>query len=197
MRRQDGFTIVAAVGVLMVVVVLGAAVLGLALRRQDTSVRDRWVVRAAAAADAGADVAGWRMNRTLVSAGTAGLLGLATDTVRQLGCTSVSAAGLDVIEGSGTWCPETAEEQLGDGSSFTYRTSLDVNAVGSGLADTVVRKVLVTGRAGGQRRRLLVTFRLDVDPSKPVTLFRRWHDVACTSTQAGAAPDSGCPDVGL
>jgi type II secretory pathway pseudopilin PulG len=196
-RGEQGFTIVPAMVVLVVVVTLGAAVLGLALRRQETSVADRWVVRAAQAADAGADIAGWRLNRTLVSAGTAGLAGLATDTARQLGCTQVGATGFAVVKGSGSWCAATGWASIGDGAEYSYTLSLDANALGSGLDDVVVRKVVVTGRSRGVQRRLLVVFRLDVDPSHPSALFRRWHEVRCPAIASGAAPDAGCPDVGL
>lgn len=196
-RPEAGFTIVPAMMVMMVLVTIGAIALGLALRRQDTSMVDRAAVQAAQAADAGADVAGWRMNRTLVSAGTAGLLGLATDAARQLGCAQASAGGFAVVKTTGSWCPASASESLGDGASFSYTMSLDANAIGSGLDDVVVRRVVVTGRSRGTLRRILVVFRLDVDASHPSTLFRRWHQVTCPGRPTGAAPDSGCPDVGL
>lgn len=197
LRREEGFTMVAAIATLVIVVALGGALLSLVVRRAHTGIRDLDVARAAEAADAGADVAGWRMNRTLVSAGTAGLLGLATDAARTLGCTTVSAGGFSVVTQSSGWCPTTTSEDLGDGTSFNYSMSLDLNVVGSGLSKTIVRRVIVTGMAGGYRRRILVVYRLDLNLAGGLRLFKRWHYVVCTAKPTGGAADSGCPDPGL
>lgn len=196
LAREDGYTVVAAIATLTVVSVLVGAALSLALRRQDTAQRDRSVARAIAAADAGADVAGWRMSRALVSAGGSGLLGFTGDVVRQLGCTSVSAGSFSVISGDEAdgWCPPTASEDLGDGASYTYSLSLDVTALGGGASETLERRVVVVGRAGGRQRRILVTYKLDLDAGTATTLFKRWRYVVCPAKPTGSRPDSGCPD---
>lgn len=196
LRGEGGSTMVAAMATLLVVGLLGGAVLSLATRRLDTSQRDRSVARAAAAADAAADVAGYRMNRTLVSAGGAGLLGIATDTVRQLGCAEVAAAGIEVIAAgaSASWCAATPWEDLGDGARYRYSTSLDVVAVGGGVPGTIERRVVATGSAGGRERRILVVYRLDVAGGTPTRLFKRWRYAVCTTKPTGSRPDSGCPD---
>jgi type II secretory pathway pseudopilin PulG len=197
-RAQDdrGSALVAALAALLVAGLIGGALLSHVLRRVDTSKAERSATRALAAADAGADIAAFRMNRTLLSAGTAGLLGLATDAVRQLGCTEVTAAGIEIVQAgaSETWCPPTATEDLGDGTGFRYSVSLDVNAVGGGAADVLQRRVVVTGSSGGLERRLLVVLRLNLDAGAPTHLFTRWRYAVCTSRPTTARPDSGCPD---
>lgn len=198
LRQEEGFTIIAAAAVLVVVALLVDASLALVLRRENTSVRDRSVARAVAAADAAADVATWRMNRALVSGGSAGLLGLTGNVVRQLGCTAVAVGSFSVIQGQGgqTWCDWTPWEDLGSGASFRYRTSMDLTVVGAGASQTITRRVLADGRAGGRERRVLVTVKLDLTSGSPTRLWKRWRYAACTAAATSSTPDSGCADPG-
>jgi Tfp pilus assembly protein PilX len=198
LAREDGFTVIAAAAVLVVVALLVDASLALVLRRESTSVRDRSVARAVAAADAAADVAAWRMNRALVSTGSAGLLGLTGDVVRQLGCTAVSVGSFAVVRGTSgaTWCDWTPWESLDAGASFRYRTSMDLTVVGAGASQTITRRVLADGRAGGRERRVLITLKLDLTSGNPTRLWKRWRYAACTAQATSSAPDSGCADPG-
>lgn len=196
-RAEDGFTLVAVLATLLIVLLTSSAALALALRRIDTSMRDRSAARAVAAADAGADVAGWRMNRTLLSQGGAGLLGFATDAVRQLGCTSVGVGSFSVTKASPQqgWCPQTPAEVAGDGATFRYTVSLDVQVIGTGASGVLVRRVVVTGTAGGVSRRILATYKLDVNAGKVTKLWRRARWVTCT-TKPTTTADGGCADPG-
>lgn len=193
LRAADGFTLVAVLATLLIVLLTSSAALAMAMRRMQTSTRDRSVARAVAAADAGADVAGWRMNRALLSQGGAGLLGFTTDAVRQLGCTSVGVGSFTVTKAAPQqgWCPETPAEGLGDGTSFRYAVSLDLQVIGTGSSALLSRRVVVTGKAGAVSRRILVTYQLDVNAGRVTKLWRRARWVTCT-TKPTSAPDGGC-----
>ena len=199
MKREDGFTAVTAIIVLLIVTGFASSALAFGLRSMSTSQRDRSSARALAAADAGADRAGYLLNRTLVSSGTAGLLGLAVDTLRTVSCVKVTAAGYQVISTApqGGFCADGISEDLGNGSSYEYRMTTNVN-LGTTLGETLVRRVVSTGLSGGVKRRVLVTYRLDIDPAHITSLWKRWRYVECSPTAATGQPaDNGCPDPGL
>lgn len=197
MRREDGSAVLSVLGVVLALLLIGGASLGLSQRRLGTSGTERDAARAGAAADAAADVAGLRMNRTLVSAGGSGLIGLPADTLRTVGCLSLSAGGQVIIEPAPTgaeFCPQTAEEDLGDGARFSYAIGTQVQAGGGPDAALVRRRVVAVGRAGTQVRRLLVTYVLDLDAETPTRLFRRGGYVVCTALARPERADTGCPD---
>lgn len=190
------------IAVTLVVFLFAGAALASGLDALNSTEKSRDVARAQAAADAGADIAGWRMNRTIVAPGAGGLLGYTTATLRTLTCISVGAGGggggasfsLSLVSAGTAFCSQTAEESLGDGSSFHYTVSTGVNVTGLNLV--IARRVIAVGTYKSTTRRVLVTYRLDIDPSHPTTLFKRWRYVQCTSKQTGSAVDSGCPDPG-
>jgi hypothetical protein len=186
------------IAVTLVVFLFAGAALASGLDGLNSSEKARDVARAQAAADAGADIAGWRMNRTLVAPGTGALLGYPTATLRTLTCVSVGVGGgsfsLSLVSAGTAFCPQTTDESLGDGSSFHYTVSTGVNVTGLNLV--IARRVIAVGTYKSTTRRVLVTYRLDIDPSHPTTLFKRWRYVQCTSKQTGSAVDSGCPDPG-
>lgn len=193
-RREEGLATVAVLGVVLALLLLGAAALDLSQRRTATSVRERDAVRATAAADAAADVAGLRMNRALVSSGVADLASLPADAVRRLGCIAVVAdtgdVSADIRLGSGDWCPATEFEELGDGARFRYTVGTQIEV----SEDLVVRRVVAEGRAGAVSRRVLATYELDLDGDVPTRLFRRARFVVCTAAPAAGRADAGCPD---
>jgi type II secretory pathway pseudopilin PulG len=200
-REQSGFVMVAAIVVLAIVTTLTGAALALSLRSVGTSQVDRNRALAFAAADEGADVAGWRINKLLVSQGGAGLLGFADGLLANLGCIQVNAdrtlavAELSVSTGTST-CPPTAAEDAGNGATFSYVMQTDLNLNNQlSLGSLIERRALVTGSAYGQQRRVLVTYRLNPSVSP---LFARWRYVECTpQPPAGStAFDAGCPDPG-
>ena len=92
--------------------------------------------------------------------------------------------------------PPTPWEDLGsDGAvdaSYSYTVSTGINVIG--VADLVERKIVATGRAGGEQRRVMVTVRGDLNPDNLLSLFRRYRYVECTARPTGPEPDSGCPE---
>jgi hypothetical protein len=93
-----------------------------------------------------------------------------------------------------------AAEDAGNGASYSYVMETDINLTvnPSGqlqAATTIERRILVTGHAYGQTRRVLVTYRLNPALSP---LFERYRYVECsTSPPAGEETfDGGCPDPG-
>jgi type II secretory pathway pseudopilin PulG len=198
---EDGFVMVAAIVVLAVVTTLAGAALALSLRSVTTSQVDRNRALALGAADEGADVAGWRMNKLLVSSGGASLLGFANGLLANLGCVQVNGnLALSVTElnltGGSSACPVTATEDAGNGASFSYVMQTDLNLNNQlNLGSLIERRALITGTAYGQQRRILVTYRLNPGIS---SLFERYRYVECTPLPpAGStAFDAGCPDPG-
>ena len=209
---EEGYVIVAALWVLLIVGLLGGAALAFSLRSIHTSQIDRDRDLALAAADRGADLAGWRMNKLLVSAGGASIMGFTDGLLASLGCIQVNADGTltpsEIAQTSvlvqGTvnpaLCPATSSEDAGDGASYSYVTQTDVNLTANvngqlQAGATIERRILVTGRAFGQTRRILVTYKLNPALSP---LFERYRYVECSTTPpAGSqAFDAGCPDPG-
>lgn len=190
-RGERGSAIVAVLGVVLALLLLGGAALSLADRRLGSSARERDAARAAAAADAAADVAGLRMNRALGSTGVAELAGLPAEAVARLGCVSVAVRRVEIGLGDGDWCPASAWEDLGDGASFQYTIGTQVQLLRGRLVE---RRVVATGRAGGLVRRVLVTYELDLDARAPARLFRRARYALCTATAPAGRADGGCPD---
>lgn len=203
MRDERGSAIVSVIGVVLALLLLGGAALSLSQRRLEDSARDRDLVRATAAADAAADVAGLRMNRALVSTGLPDLVGLPRDAVRRVGCISLVSAPDVAVPGASAqlqanlalgetdWCPASATEDLGDGASFSYSVGTQLTVLGGPL---VQRRVVAIGRSGRVERRLLVTYELDLEADTPTRLFRRARYVVCTARPSAARPDDGCPD---
>jgi Tfp pilus assembly protein PilX len=212
---ESGFAMIAVIMVLMIVTLLTGAALALSLRSVTTSSADRARDVALGAADEGADVAAWRMNKLLVSPGGAGLMGFADGLLGSLGCINVNAnltlsvaeiASGSVSGGAGAgWCAATPPEDAGNGATFSYRVQTDVNLnnvdnlniVNGGVTVAVIveRRILVTGTDQGQVRRLLLTYRLD---PQLTPLFERYRYVECSPVvPAGStAVDAGCPDPG-
>jgi len=198
LAREDGFTMFMVIAVTLIVFLFAGAALATGLDGLNTTEKSRDVARAQAAADAGADIAGWRMNRTIVAPGAAGLMGYTSAVLRTLTCVSVGVGGrsfsISLVSAGTTFCPQTSDESLGDGASFHYTVSTGINVTGLNLV--IARRVIAVGTYKNATRRVLVTYRLDIDPTHPTTLFKRWRYVQCSSKQTGSAVDSGCPDPG-
>lgn len=211
-ESEAGYAIVAALWVLLIVGLLGSAALAFSLRSIHTSQSDRDRALALGAADEGADRAGWRMNKLIVSPGGAKLMGFTDGLLASLGCIQVNADGTigvseiarsNVTNGvsiNPALCPATTSEDAGNGASYSYVMETDINLAvdASGqlqVGAVVERRILVTGQAFGQTRRILVTYRLNPALSP---LFERYRYVECsTAPPAGnSAFDAGCPDPG-
>lgn len=209
-RAQDGYVVAVTVLVLGIILAMAGAAVALAVRSVDTSNRDKRGARSLAAADAGLDIARYRMNRTLLATKKLGLTTPTTttnldDVLASLDCLSVAVDGgapgtkLGKILPSGDQvCPATESEPLGDGTSFSYRVA-NRFAIGAALPEILTRQVLVTGHGPrGTQRRVLGTFRVRVDAqNQPTTLFRLWRYVQCSAEPSDPAdPFSGCPYTG-
>ena len=209
-RGEDGYVVAVTVLMLGIILAMAGAAVALAVRSVDTSNRDKRASRSLAAADAGLDVARYRLNRTLLSTKGLALSPTGTTTnldsvLATLDCLSVAIGGsapgikFGVTLATGeTVCDATQQEPLGDGTSFSYRVA-NRFAIGATIPETLTRQVLVTGHGPrGTQRRVLGTFRTRVSPlNKPTTLFRLWRYVECSAKPPDPAnPFSGCPYTG-
>jgi len=198
LRAQDGFVLPGAIALLAIFAALTATALTLSLQSIDQTNRDRRVVRALQAADAGADVAIFRLNHMLVASG-AGALGVAVGTVESLGCTSVDVAtGFYSIKppAAAEYCSATSgvAEDV-EGATYSYRVA---NAVKALDGETLQRKILVTGTAGSAKRRVLVKVKLVINGEGSAVLYKRVRHTECTAEPTDASvPDSGCPGADL
>jgi Tfp pilus assembly protein PilX len=130
LRREEGVALPVAVMVLTLVLGMSGLVLLQAQRTGDSANRDRGVKSAVQAADAGLEVAMFRLRKVATS----------TDPC--------AGSGSYVVQGGEQWCPQVSED-LGDGAVYTYQ----VSAPDEGGQRTVVS----TGTTGGQTRRVAVT----------------------------------------
>ncbi|MDQ3410050.1 MAG: hypothetical protein M3469_08730 [Actinomycetota bacterium] len=207
-RGEDGYVVAVTVLVLGIILAMAGAAVALAVRSVDTSNRDKRAARSLAAADAGLDVAHYRLNRTLLATKKLGLSPPSTttslDDVLATGdCLAVTIGGSNpgtkfgTILASGV-CAATEQEPLGDGTSFSYRVA-NRFTIGVTIPETLTRQVLVTGHGPrGTQRRVLGTFRVRVNAqNQPTTLFRRWRYVECSAQPSDPTnPFSGCPYTG-
>ena len=196
-REERGFIVPITVVVLFIAMMFGIAAMSLSIGSLERVTEDRSYARALAAADAGADVAVWRMNKVIAPAESSGLVSATVGTVASFACLDVSVNGnkaLNVLSGAG-WCQvtswETLDESTGVKQEMAYTMSTGINLSGD-LAGLIERKIVATGRVGGVQRRVLLTMRIDPNLST-LALFRRYRYVECSGKQTGASPDSGCP----
>lgn len=209
-RGEGGYVVAVTVMVLGIILAMAGAAVALAVRSVETSDRGKRGARSLAAADAGLDVAHYRLNRTLLAnkkltLSTPGTTTNLDSVLATLDCLSVAIGGstpgtrLGTILPSGDQvCPATEREPLGDGTSFSYRVA-NRFSIGAAVPETLTRQVLVTGHGPrDMQRRVLGTFRTRVDAqNQPTTLYRLWRYVQCSSQPSDPAdPFSGCPYTG-
>jgi hypothetical protein len=134
LARQDGIALPVSVLSLMLVLSLSGLVLQQSMAVGDSANREQRSKRAIQAADAGLDVAVFRVSK------------LATRTQF---CPVVGGTGFAgfVTIGGQQWCPEV-QEDLGDGKIARYRVSAP-DAAGN-------RRIVATGIADGMTRRVFV-----------------------------------------
>jgi Tfp pilus assembly protein PilX len=97
-RRDDsGFTLAMTMVVMFLTLTFVGLAVSMALAGLTHSETARSVERAQAAADAGADIAGYRMNKTLLAPASASIIGLTSSVLQTAGCT-----GLDLTFGNST-----------------------------------------------------------------------------------------------
>lgn len=201
LRTQSGMALPLALVTMFIVALTVGAALSLSIGSLERSSVNKGTSRALAAADAGADVATWRMNKTLVAHPVAGLSGLATGVVRELGCVTVASGGslgFTSLSGPG-WCTATTWEDLDNDISrherFQYYVSSGVNLT-SGAAQVLERRVVAIGESGARRRRLLTVIQLRLDTDAVFKLFERSRSVECPSRGWSVSdPTAGCPQI--
>jgi hypothetical protein len=152
------------------------------------------------------------MNKLLVSPGAADLIGSTDGLLASLGCIDLNADGTvgareiaqsavhSGLKLAPALCPGTASEDAGNGASFSYVMETDINLSLNAnqqlqVGAVIERRILVTGQASGQTRRILVTYKLNPTLSP---LFERYRYVDCSPTppSGSTAFDAGCADPG-
>lgn len=209
---ERGIAVPIAIIVLLIVSLLVGVAVAYSVRSVQRSNYDRYSARAQAAADAGLDIAGWRMNKLLIGGNLAGLTSFVNNQVLTLGCTSVNVSGAVVLSsGSGSYCPETDWESVdreggtSSGEQFRYYTQLRADVSVTGDLDTLTgqllsRKVVVVGRANGRTARVLGLYQVQLDKiasaNSLASIFTLKRYVQCPSTGfTASAPANGCPSV--
>jgi type II secretory pathway pseudopilin PulG len=200
--NEDGFVLPIALAMMVILLVLSAAAIALSLRSVDNSTSDRRVVRSLQAADAGVDVAIFRLNHMLVAGASSAVLGSIPNAVQSLGCTSVNVLGVVTISqvspaAPQVYCP-TEDGSAGgvEGATYSYRVSTAIN-VTTALGNLLVRSIVATGVAGSAQRRVLVKVRAVLGGAGNLVLYQRIRHTECTAKPTNAAPDSGCPGADL
>jgi hypothetical protein len=205
LRRDDGWALPLVLSVIVLIFAFSAVAVVLSTHATDRSNRDRSSARSLQAAEAGADVAQYRLNKALATAPVTGILGVAPDVVRQFGCINVDVNGaLQVtrLDGDG-WCSPVASEQAdiglpddGTGAPATYRYWVSTAAqVGSGSGAKLRRRIVAVGENADTVRRVMVTVEADLNlsTSNPFDLFDRISFVECSSEVPGNDdPAAGC-----
>lgn len=120
-REERGAVLPIAVAVLLIVVMLTGAAVAYSVRSVDRSNYDRYSARALAAADAGLDVAHYRLNKSIAGTQIGSVVGLVNDLLWQLdGCTSVNVRAGQIVRVGvnehADWCPVGGWEAV-DGES--------------------------------------------------------------------------------
>jgi hypothetical protein len=139
LRSQHGIALPAALMILFILSLLGAALVHTAVSSGTESSRDRNVKRAVAAADAGIDVALYRLNKLTPSA---------------LQCVVIGTLDL-MLEPllPDDWC-RVQNETLDSGAIYSYRVSGGTELTLNGQK-LLQRKIISTGVVGGVERRVL------------------------------------------
>lgn len=198
--RERGFAMPMTLAVLFISLMLGIPAMTLTLGSLDRVTQDRRDTRALEAADAGADVAVWRMNKIIAPAEASGLVSSTLSVVSQTACVNIDVAGTKLLAlggaGGSGWCAATPWETLDDASpgpkqETSYQVSIGIH-ISTDPTSLLERKVVATGRVGGVTRRVMLTLRVDPNLST-LALFRRYRYAVCSGRQTGSSPDSGCP----
>ncbi len=201
-RDEHGFVLPGAMALMALLLVLVAGAITLSLNSLSTSNRDRRVVRALQGADAGVDVAIFRLNHMLVAGSSGAVLGSIPNAVQSLGCTSVNVLGVYTISqispsAPQAYCPaEQGSTETVDGVTYTYQLSTAANVTTS-LGNLLVRSIVSTGKAGSVQRRVLVKVRAVIGGAGSLVLYQRIRHTECTADPTTAAVDSGCPGADL
>ncbi|MDX6718605.1 MAG: hypothetical protein QOJ63_859 [Solirubrobacteraceae bacterium] len=196
LKAESGFVLPGAIALLAIFVSLTATALTFSLQSLDNTNRDRRVVRALQAADAGADIAIFRLNHMLVASATGATLGLAVNAAESLGCTSVVAGNATIVAPTAQYCPAISGSSTDvHDATYSYMVSSAVSILSGAL---LTRKILATGTSRGVTRRVLVKVQLVVNGAGSLVLYQRVRHTECTSVPPDpSSPDSGCPGADI
>jgi hypothetical protein len=138
---QAGFAMPVVIAVSALLLILAAVASSQAISTTKAANRDRHVKTAGQAADAGLELALFRLNAVIAG--------------QALPCATKDAGGSLVLGGydaGGQWCPPVADTHA-DGTTTTYVVSKEAPIAGSS-PPLVDRKVVATGEYMGQKRRV-------------------------------------------
>jgi len=187
---------------MLIFLIMAATAIELSLNSLSATNHDRGLVRAVQAADAGVDVAIFRMNHMLVDGSSSAVLGSIPNAVQSLGCTSVDVMGVYTISqvspsAPQAYCPsESGSADSVQGATYSYQVSTALSVTTS-LGNLLVRSIVATGMAGTVQRRVLVKVRAVIGGAGSLVLYQRIRHTECTAKPTTAAIDSGCPGADL
>jgi hypothetical protein len=147
-RSEDGVALPVASGMLLVISILVVGFFSVSLRVNDTSVEDRSSKRALAAAEAGLQMAVYRLNQ----------LNGTDESIRQVRCLTGTTTPAWVLPTAGE-CP-AVPESLGNGAQYTYHVTHEGGAAGCVEHPDLVpvpaddRCITSTGTVNGVSRRV-------------------------------------------
>ena len=118
LRSQDGVALPVASGMLLVIAILVVGFFSVSLRVNDTSVEDRSSKRALAAAEAGLQMAVYRLNQ----------LNGTDESIREVSCLTGTTTPAWVLPTAGE-CPAITES-IGNGGQYTYHVTHEGGAAG-------------------------------------------------------------------
>lgn len=210
---ERGFTMLTTMMVLATVVVFVGVAVAVALNGLDHSQRARNLERAQHAADAGAEIAGYRMSKTLLNSSSAGLLGTTTSALRTAGCIGVNLSfgnssglptaangvngsvnagtgvNLRLIPSGSNFCLTSEDGSLGDGTTFRYAVSTQI----------VVSPAALAGVFGGDSTQLIVRKVVSIGKSgssRKRVLVTYWTDLTDTGQPFKRRRYVRCPAAG-
>lgn len=204
---EEGFALPLALAIIVLTGLLVLAAVAMATHNTDRANRDREVVRARQAADAGVDSALYRLNKTLVASQAGGLLGVPVTAAAQTLCVQISAGQIIKSTVSGSWCSTVSGTEQLDGplsgdvgwapASYQYRVSSGINLgvdPGNSSANLIERRIVSTGTANGVTERVEAIVRASVGSSGNLfTVFQQVGYTTCTPQPTDASdPASGC-----
>lgn len=201
---DGGFTLVAAMSVMTILLLVGAATIALANSDVEQVPRNRNELRAQLAAESGLDAAQYRMAKTagglLGKSDGGALVSLRTldEDVANLLCIEVDLQTgkplLDVGNQNAETCPPGQWEPLGDGTRMQIRQQ-QLGLLKPG--EIVSRKVVGIGQAesGGRTttRRMIMRIELKLDDAGNLSLIRRRGVALCRGGYDPDSPFDGCP----
>jgi Tfp pilus assembly protein PilX len=204
LRDERGIALPIALALLSIIALFTASALTFATHSTDRATRDRLVVRANAAADAGLDAALYRMNKALVASQVTGTFGLPVATLAEVKCLNLSVdLVVSTLDASNGWCQATPVEEDVDGAgsaganwveaSFSYQVSTGVKVAITG-GSQITREIVSTGYAGDIHDRVMLIVVARLNSSNGLTsVFEPLSYQPCSADPPVASdPSSGC-----